>query len=163
MGYEWCCERVVSIRGAGMRIRLWLGLTIVALAALLAPALAAAAPPPNDDRADARNVSLPTTVGGTVVGATREQDDPGSFCAPEAGTVWYRIHTAREGRVIVNLQAGGTMDAVVDVYRVRRSQLDQTECDTTGDDGRTAFDFPVSADQTYLVRVSRRFNSTADS
>src|SRR3954471_18679870 len=143
-----------------MRIRLLLGLTIVALAALLAPALAAAAPP-NDNRSDARNVSLPSTVNGTTVGATREPGEPFSGCASEAGTVWYRIHTTREGRVIVNLQANGTLDAVVDVYRVRRSQLDQVECDTTGDNGRSAFDFDVGADQTYLVRVSRRFNSSS--
>jgi hypothetical protein len=142
-----------------MHGRVWLGLAIAGLVALLTPALAAAAPP-NDNRANARTISPGQSVNGTVQGATRESNEPGSFCAPEASTVWYRVKTSRQGRIIVNLQANGDMDAVVDVYRVRRSQLDQQTCDTTGDNGRSTFDFGVGPGQTYLIRVARRSNST---
>jgi hypothetical protein len=52
-------------------------LVLAALGAAAGPALAA--PPPNDNRADAQVVSsMPATLDGTTVEATREANEPSS-------------------------------------------------------------------------------------
>jgi hypothetical protein len=63
----------------------------VAVVALVAVAPAQAAPPPNDNFADAQPITAPATISGTTVEATRE---PGEFNFDQydafgPGTVWY--------------------------------------------------------------------------
>jgi hypothetical protein len=135
---------------------------IVAFAALL-PATALAAPPPNDNRANAQVIDIPTVVDGTTVEATREDAEPPSGCAGEDGTVWYRVSTGDRGRVIVDLNAAGDLDAVVDVYRARRSQLQNVSCDVTDENGRLRLAFPTAGGETFLIRVAPLFNSVQDS
>ena len=52
---------------------------------------------------------------------------------------------------------------MVDVYRVRRSQLVYESCGATDERGRAEGEQSVAADQTYLVRVSHLANSVQDS
>ena len=144
------------------RARLSLGTVATAIGIGLLPAAALAAPPPNDNRADAQQVALPSTTDGTTVEATQEANEP-SGCSSPRGTVWYRVTPDRAGRVIVGLAANGDLDAVVDVYRVRRSQLTTVNCDTTDENGRASLSFPVDEDETYLIRVAPVFNSVDDS
>jgi hypothetical protein len=151
-----------------MGIRSRLGLVIALLAGTigaLAPATALAAPPPNDDRQDAQAVaSLPATADGTTVEATREETEPASGCvSAERGTVWYRVTPGRAGRVILGMAANGDLDAVVDVYRVRRSQLLPVTCVLTDEEGRAELDFPVGEDDVFLIRVAPLANSVDDS
>jgi hypothetical protein len=148
-----------------MTVRSTLGKTIAALLAMgaLAPAAASAAPPPNDSRTSPQPIQLGSSVNGTTVDSTREDGDPASGCSQDGGSVWYRFTTPRAGRVIVQLAANGNLDAVVDVFRVRRSQLLETACDITDDRGRSSFDFGVGNNETYLVRVAQLTNSASNS
>ena len=111
---------------------------VALLLALLLPASALAAPPPNDDRANARPISLPSDVSGTTVGATVEPTDPFSCEAP-ASTVWYSF-TGRGRRVVLRARAGGDLDAVISVFRARRSQLTEEACDIGDESGEASVD-----------------------
>jgi hypothetical protein len=148
-----------------MRIGVRLGTlaVVIALLGVLAPA-ALAAPPPNDNRGNAQPVnSLPATLSGNTMEATREANEPEGDCADEGGSVWYRVPVQRDGRVIVGLNANGDLDAAVDVYRVQRSQLFNVNCDRTDAKGRAALDFAVKKGDVYLVRVAQLSNSVPDS
>src|SRR5690348_7719030 len=134
-------------------------LTTVLAALLVSPLTAAAAPPANDARNDAQAITLPANVTGTTVEATRESNEPGEQCQSGAGTVWYSYAAPRNGRVAIDLQAQGKLDAAVDVFRVRRSQLDQLDCEDTDDNGAASVAITAEKGQTYLVRVSQRANS----
>src|SRR4051795_1242369 len=141
------------------------GLSCVLAGACIAlfPALALAAPPPNDDRANPQDVTVPATTDGTTVDATKEEDEPPSCGTPDT-SVWYRVQPQKKGRVIASLAANGALDALVDVYRVRRSQLTLIACDPTNSKGKAELAFPVTKPgDTFLIRVSQREGSASDS
>ena len=138
---------------------------IACLCAAIFPASALAAPPPNDNRADAQDVEVPSATDGTTVEATREadEDEVASSCGQNDTSVWYRVQPQQKGRVIVSLAANGDLDAIVDVYRVQRSQLTLVACDFTNAKGKGELAFRVSkAKDTFLIRVSQRTNSVSD-
>lgn len=141
-------------------------LTVAAgLAALLvAAAPAAAAGPDNDDRNDAARVTrLLASVAGTLVGAGVQGPEASSPCAASSGSVWYRIDPGISRRVVVRLAAAGDLDATIDVYARERSQQRLLTCDVGDRNGRAAVAFEAVRGRSYLVRVSRRANSVADS
>jgi len=140
-----------------------LRLTMLALAAVAAfPAAASAAAPSNDDRADARSIDLPANVPGSTKDATLEKSEPGSSCAGTLGpSVWFQASAASAGRVVVELQANGDLDVVVDVLRRVRSQTRAVDCDASDDKGQAATDFQATKGATYLIRVSQLPNSVA--
>ena len=134
----------------------------LALAAATLPAPAAlAAPPPNDARTSPQDLSLPASVSGTTVEATREDSDPGSACPATTASVWYRFTAAADGRIVVNLHAAGDLDAVVDVYVRRRSQTQAVDCDPTDDEGEASVALRVRRGESYLIRVAQLPNSVA--
>ena len=135
---------------------------LVAVAALALPTTALADPPPNDNRGAAQAVSAPSTTDGTTVEATGEEGEDIGSCESAPGSVWYRLTTERAGRVIAEVQAAGDLDAVVDVFRVRRSELTPVDCDATDRSGRAAVSFDVGRNQSYLIRVARQEDSVAD-
>src|SRR3954449_5573273 len=93
------------------------GVTVAVVTAALALALpAAAAPPANDDRADAQSITLPANVTGTTAEATRETNEPTERCQSSAGSVWYSYAAPANGRVAIDLQAQGKLDAAVEVF-----------------------------------------------
>jgi hypothetical protein len=130
-----------------------------ALVASLAHPAAAAAAPPNDDRADAAPISVPGLVQGTTVGSSLEPSEPGPACVSAAGSVWYRVSLSRPGGVVVRLHAGGDLDGAVDVFRRRRSRLESLGCDATDDAGDAATSFRADAGGRYLVRVTKQVGS----
>lgn len=164
-----------------MRLRARLLLAVLLVAAGLAPATAsaqdpdpappeasppAAPAPPNDDRRDAQALDpLPATVTGTLVGATKEAPavEPPAGCAEGGISVWYSFRASRDGRVVVDLQNNGDLDAVVDAFLRERSQSRQLGCDATDATGRGGVDFSVRRGQTYLIRVARLTNSVVGS
>ena len=97
------------------------------LAVLLVQASAAsAAPPPNDLRsAPAAVGALPATLSGTTVESTVDIDEPPSSCGAISpkGSVWYALSNAEPRDLLVALDAGGDMDATVEVFRRERSQV----------------------------------------
>jgi hypothetical protein len=150
--------------GRSLRLRRVSWCVIACLAAVAFPAAAHAAPPANDNRADAQQVpKIPATLDGTTVDSTLEQDEPTSGCGELAGSGWYQLRAQDKGRVIASLAANGALDAVVDVYHVQRSQLMEIACDPTNSKGKAELGFRVKAGDTYLIRVSQQMDSAPDS
>lgn len=76
-------------------------LVLVPLLALAVPGTALAAPPPNDNRADAAAIpAFPHTLTATTAEATVKRLDPQvSRCGRVEATVWYRVDTAPDGLI----------------------------------------------------------------
>src|SRR3712207_2918925 len=90
---------------------------------LLTAAIALAAPPANDTRANAQELKLGDRVNGTTTEATADEDDA-SGCGPsDTPSVWYRLDATQDGRAIAQLEAAGDLDVVLDVYQRQRSQF----------------------------------------
>ena len=127
---------------------------------LLAPT-AQAAPPPNDDRAQAQALGVPATVRGTTVDATAEATEPFSCGGPPANTVWYALDAAAARDLVIELDAAGDLDAFVDVFRRDRSQLTPLACEQTDRRGRLTLDFEQPRNAPLLVRVGQRPGSAS--
>src|SRR4051794_36891272 len=136
-------------------------LTAFVALGLLCAALAFAAPPTNDTRPNAQRIQLGQTVNGTTTDATSDEDDA-SGCGPsDTPSVWYRLDATTDGRAIVQLQAAGDLDVVVDVYQRVRSQFNQITCDESDKRGRASTEFRLKKGQSYLVRVSEKEQSVS--
>lgn len=148
-----------------MTLRTLTAVVAAALATAAVPASAAhAAAPPNDARADAQALAAPpSSVAGTTVGATIETTvpEPSGDCGPSGPSVWYALDAGADGRLIVNVQAAGDLDAIVDVFRRVRSQATPVACDVTDKDGDASATFRVKKGERYLVRVAARPGSVA--
>ena len=126
------------------------------------PAMAAA--PSNDNRADAQVVDVPSKVTGTTVDATVETGERRRVCdGRTSGSVWYRFTATSERGVVAELTAHGNLDAEIDIFKQRRSQLEFLACDLTDDRGLGAAGFRVTDGATYFLRVAERPNSEANS
>ena len=136
-----------------------LALTVLVAFGLLAPA-AQAAPPGNDDRGSAQALSVPSTVRGTTVDATTEPNEPFACTGAPADSVWYSIAPSAARDLVLELDASGDLDAVVDVFRRDRSQLSSLACGQTNRRGRLTLDFSQPRNAPLLVRVAQRENST---
>jgi hypothetical protein len=143
-------------RGTGAFARGALLVMTLALAAQAHVATARAAPPPNDNRANAQLVALARTVTGTTAGASVEAVEPLSGCGPTGPSVWYRVDAATSGRVIALVDARGDLDVVVDVFLRERSQTTPVTCDVSDRRGQSSTDFTVGPGQSYLVRVAQQ-------
>lgn len=127
-------------------------------------AIAAAAPPNNDNRANATSLgSLPQTVRGTTVGATTESNEPPSGCAATAASVWYSLSVGSSpaDRIGIKLSTNGDLDAAADVYVRQRSQNIAVQCRRTDNNGRAALAFKPTANTTYLIRIAQLSDSVA--
>lgn len=130
-------------------------------AGLLCAALAFAAPPTNDTRPGAQRIQLGQTVNGTTTDATSDKDDS-TGCGPsDTPSVWYRLDATTTGRAIVQLQASGDLDVVVDVYQRVRSQFNALTCDESDKRGRASTEFRMKKGQSYLIRVSEKEQSVS--
>ena len=133
---------------------------VVAVAWTLTSAAGAlAAPPPNDARSAAQSLGLPSDLRGTTVESTLESDEPPPGCAPMRGSVWYAFTASESRSIAVALDAGGELDAVVDVFVRERSQVTQVACRPTNRRGALTFEVDGEAGTSYLVRVASRGNS----
>ena len=107
---------------------------VVLVAFGLLASAAQAAPPTNDDRGSAQALAVPSTVRGTTVDATDEAGEPFASCAGSSNSVWYAIGRAGSTSardLVIELDAAGDLDAVVEVYRRTRSQLAPVTCGQT--------------------------------
>jgi hypothetical protein len=135
---------------------------LVATAAAVQPAWAA--PPPNDNRADAISVDPPRELKGTLVDATLESGTDSSNCAGTDASVWYRFVAPKRGAIIIQLDAAGEMDATIDLYRQNRSKYQYVECDETDSKGVATIDNEsLEPGGTYAIRVGKEFGSVAES
>ncbi len=99
--------------------------------------------------------NLPAVLKGTTVGAISEPSEPPSSCAGlTANAVWYSYRAPENERVAVELAAEGALEAVVDVYRVVRSQVVPVACHHTGAHGKASLSFQASENDNYVIRVA---------
>jgi hypothetical protein len=131
---------------------------LTALAALTFATPALAAPPPNDNRADAQPLaSFPSTAHGTTVEATLERLDPQvSRCGRIDGTVWYRIDTAPDGTIVATIQAAARFAPVVRIYRRLQSRIEEVACGTASAGGKVVTSVATVRGAGYLILVGRR-------
>lgn len=130
---------------------------LLATGAGVAPALAA--PPANDERVDARTVTVPSKIDGTTVDATEQPNDPFSDCSDVTNSVWYALDPATTQAVTIELRAQGDLEPVIDVYRRDRSNLEELDCDTGDRRGRASVAFRAEQGERYLVRVGQERGS----
>lgn len=137
-----------------------LGLLLLALLAV--PGTALAAPPANDNRADATPLeAFPATIPGSTLEATVERLDPQlSQCGRIEATVWYRIDQAPDGRIVVSAQGAGYAP-VIRVYRRLPSSISELDCGSAPAGGLASASFEAIRGAGYLVLVGRR-PDTAD-
>jgi hypothetical protein len=129
----------------------------------LATASAAAAPPPNDLRAAPQALTLPASVRGATAEATLDADEPAASCTPAIkNSVWYSFTAAADRSVLAALDAGGEMDANVEVFQRQRSQVIPVACETTNRRGEATVDIDAEAGEDYLIRVAPLANSVTE-
>src|SRR5215210_43576 len=131
---------------------------ITALAALILAAPAFAAPPPNDNRADAQPLpTFPASAHGTTAGATLERLDPQvSKCGRVDATVWYRVDAAPDGTIVATVQAASSLAPVVRVYRRNPSNIQEVSCGTAKAGGKVVASVAAVRGASYLILVGRR-------
>ena len=128
----------------------------------LAPAAWAAAPS-NDNRADAIRVHPPQSLTATLVDATLEATNDFSECAGTDSSVWYHFTAPDRGAIVVQLDAGGEMDATVDLFKQVRSKLTWVDCGATDSDGQATLDDDrLTPGADYAIRVANQSGSVAD-
>jgi hypothetical protein len=131
---------------------------IASLVALVLSAPALAAPPPNDNRADALSLpTFPATAHGTTVEATTERLDPQvSKCGRVEASVWYRIDAAPDGTIVAAVQAARSLAPVVRIYRRNPSNIKEVSCGTAKAGGRVAASVAAVRGAGYLILIGRR-------
>src|SRR5688572_1924101 len=110
-------------------------LITLAILALFVPGTALAAPPSNDNRADAAPIpAFPSTIAGTTV----ERLDPQvSRCGRVEATTWYRVDTAPDGLIAISVKGAAGVAPVIRLYRRGGSAIQEVDCASAGP-GRTA-------------------------
>jgi len=131
---------------------------LTALAALILAAPALAAPPPNDNRADAQSLpTFPSTARGSTVDATVERLDPQvSRCGRIDATVWYEIEAAPDGTIVATVQAAGQLAPVVRIYRRNPSNIEEVACGAARAGGKVVTSTGTVRGAGYLILVGRR-------
>lgn len=134
----------------------------IAALALLLTGSAQAAPPPNDDRANAAPIpTFPATIQGTTAEATVERLDPQvSQCGRIESTVWYRIDQAPDGTIVLGVRGAG-LAPVIRAYRLGRNGISELDCASAKAGARAQVAFESVRGATFLVVVGKR-PSTAD-
>jgi hypothetical protein len=143
-----------------MRIRLSAVLAVSAAAAALIAPGARAAPPANDNRADAAPIpTFPASLPGTLADATVERLDPQvSDCGQIDATVWYRVDQAPDGAIVLGIQ--GALAPVIRVYRASGSSLKEIDCAAATAGQRAQVSFESVRGATFLVIVGRKPQTT---
>jgi hypothetical protein len=131
---------------------------VTALVALTIAAPALAAPPPNDNRADAQLLpTFPAVTHGTTVDATVERLDPQvSKCGRVDATVWYRIESAPDGTIVASVQASGALAPVVHIYRRNPSNIAEVACGTAKAGGKAVASVAAVRGAGYLILVGHK-------
>ena len=141
-----------------LRTRLTLVAAVATFAVSVFAPAAAAAPPPNDNRADAVVLpDFPASVHGTTAEATTERLDPQvSRCGRIEATVWYRIEAAPDGTIVATTQAAAGFSPVVRIYRRGSSSITELDCGTANAGGKVVVSVGAVRGAGYLIVVGRR-------
>ena len=138
-------------------------LALLTFLLLALPSTASAAPPANDNRANAEPLAtFPTVLTATTTEATVERLDPQvSECGRVESTVWYRIDTAPDGLISVTVKGAAGVAPVVRIYHRGRSAIEEEDCSSAPAGGSATASVEATRGSNYLVLVGRKPN-TAD-
>jgi hypothetical protein len=133
-------------------------LTLLVLLLLTLPGTALAAPPANDNRADAEPIpAFPHTLAATTAEATVERLDPQvSRCGRVDSTLWYRIDTAPDGLIALTVKGAASVAPVLRIYRRAGSTIQEVDCASAGPGGTASASLEAVRGSGYLVLVGRR-------
>ncbi len=106
--------------------------------------------------------SLPSTLGGTLVGATVEPLEATGGCGGTEHSVWYQYRSPVKQRVAIAIAAAGTLDAAVEVFHAVRSQLNDVNCERTDTKGEASLTWEASKNGVYDIRVAALTASQLD-
>jgi len=126
------------------------------------------APPPNDDFADATNVtSLPFEDTVDTFTATREPGEPETSCSfgEVERTVWYRITVQQSGYISTSVSTvdGDFAPAVIGAYQgTSLASLTEVACVSPYFEGPSSFAIAVEAGETYYIQAHSLFFEEAD-
>ncbi len=105
--------------------------------------------PPNDNRANAIILGVPSTWTQSTTGATTEAGEP-SMCASWGATVWFRFTAPSSGMITVDT-FGSDYDTVLAAYPLGSNT--QLACNDDAGGGQSQISFPVSAGSVYELQV----------
>ena len=133
-------------------------LAVIVFLLLAVPGTALAAPPANDNRADAAAIpSFPASIAGTTAEATVERLDPQvSRCGRVEATTWYRVDIAPDGLIAITVKGAAGVAPVVRVYRRGASAIQEADCGSAGPGGSASASLEAVRGSNYLVLVGRR-------
>jgi hypothetical protein len=139
-------------RGRKLMLRpLIVGLVAI-VATALAPGVAHAEPPVNDDFDNATTItSLPFTMKQATTEATKADDDPTSCYDWSRGSVWYRYTAPADGIVRASVM-GVPANPIIAVYTGARGALTEVPGACTSDTGPSDT-FRVTAGETYHIML----------
>ena len=106
--------------------------------------------PPNDNRANATIVSVPSTWTQSTVGATTEAGEP-AMCASWGATVWFRFTAPSSGMITVDT-FGSNYDTVLAAYPLGSNTHLACNDDAAGG-VQSQISFSVSANSVYELQV----------
>ena len=125
---------------------------VFAALALALPSAGSAAPPSNDDFANATAVGpLPFSESVDLSEATLENGEPGGNCWPLGGSAWYKLEPAQTTRLQITSSAG--FNKVVNVYRQTGSGLGGLSFVACGYEGNATPE--LQGGGTYYVQIAR--------
>src|SRR5918994_5059492 len=133
-------------------------LTLLVFVLLALPGTALAAPPANDNRADAEAIpAFPHTLAATTAEATVERLDPQvSRCGRIESTLWYRIDTAPDGLIALTVKGAAGVAPVLRIYRRTPSTIQEVDCASAGPGATVAASLDAVRGSNYLILVGRR-------
>jgi PKD domain len=135
-----------------------LAIAALTIGALMAPATASAAAPPNDDFASATVIdpsSLPFNDSIVIDDATLEGSEP-SGCYVAGKSAWYSITPTADGVVRADIGGSSFVDRILYVYRQDGSGfggLSTIGCASPYYNGQSAVTFDVEAGKTYYIQA----------
>ena len=112
------------------------------------------------ERAGARRCRRPCAARPSTRRRSRTSRSRARAPRPTRSGTRSRRRAARD--LVLELDAAGDLDAVVDVFRRDRSQLSSLACGQTNRRGRLTLDFSQPRNAPLLVRVAQRENSASD-
>ena len=132
------------------------------LTLLCTPSVALAAPPPNDNFANAQPVSLPSHVTGPITGATLEPGEPDPSGIHVSTSIWYAYTPVTEQDVKVDT-CDGTFYASFRVYTgASVSALTQLTRGVGACESGARATFTAAAGTTYYIAVNGYVDDLGD-
>jgi PKD domain len=124
----------------------------IAALALALPSAGSAAPPSNDDFANATAVgSLPFSESVDLSEATLENLEPGGNCWPLGGSAWYKLEPTQTTRLQITSSA--SFNRVVNIYRQNGAGLGGLSFVACGYEGNATPE--LQGGGTYYVQIAR--------